>query len=79
MPIWRRKRVQLTQPPTHLLDHPDPDSTTVYYLDKTGEIFDDYEFVFTASLRPRRQLILPTPEPMLLVSTFTAPSTFSAR
>lgn len=46
MPTCRRKRVVLTQPSESLLKalktSPDKD---VFYLEKTGEIFETYEYV----------------------------------
>ena len=46
MPTCRRKRVLLTEPSDALLQglKADP-NRDVYYLAKTGEIFDNYEHV----------------------------------
>jgi hypothetical protein len=48
MPTCRRKRVLLIEPPPSLLQalKSDPNKH-VYYLAKTGEIFDTYEQAFT--------------------------------
>src|SRR5712675_865039 len=51
MPTCRRKRVLLIEPPLSLLQalKSDPNKH-VYYLAKTGEIFDTYEQAFISSL-----------------------------
>lgn len=45
MPTCRRKRVLLTEPSPALLDALKHDPTReVFYLEETGEIFENYEY-----------------------------------
>lgn len=51
MPTCRRKRVLLTEPSDSLLQaaRTDPNKH-VFYLERTGEIFETYEYVFSLRL-----------------------------
>ena len=53
MPTCRRKRVVLTEPPPALTEalKKDP-SRDVFYLERTGELFETYEFVSQLILTP---------------------------
>ena len=73
MPTCRRKRVVLTEPSPALLEalKKDP-SRDVFYLERTGELFETYESVL------QHVFILPTPLTMSLPTLGTS-SAYSAR